>query len=74
MVSLLLLRGLITKSVLRNGLSIIQFLREICRSKGRIYFVKRNTRIQQSYIALWPDEKYIEKRAQKIYRNLKGVC
>ena len=69
-VSLLLLRGLITKSVLKNGLSIIQFLQEICCSKGRIYFVKRNTKIQQSYIALWPDEKYIEKRAKNIYQNL----
>lgn len=69
-VSLLLLRGLITKSVLKNGLSIIHFLQEICCSKGRIYFVKRNTKIQQSYIALWPDEKYIEKRAKEIYQDL----
>ena len=69
-VSLLLLRGLITKSVLRNGLSIIRFLQEICCSKGEIYFVKRNTKIQQSYIALWPDEKYIEEQAKTIYHNL----
>lgn len=69
-VSLLLLRGLLTKSVLGNDVSIIRFLQEICCSKGRIYFVKRNTKIQQSYIALWPDEKYIEDRAKKIYRDL----
>lgn len=69
-VSLLLLRGLITKSELKKDLSIIRFLQEICCSKGRIYFVKRNTKIQQSYIALWPDEKYIEKRAKEIYQDL----
>lgn len=63
-IQLTLLRGLIVKSVLQRNLSLIQFLKNICYSSGKIYFVKRGTIIQNKYITLWPDENYIGKRAE----------
>lgn len=69
-ITLLLLRGFFTKSVIKNNLSLIQFIIHICHFSGQIFFVKRNTCIQDSYIALWPDENYIRQRADKYYDSL----
>lgn len=69
-IKLILLRGLIEKTVLRRGLSIIQFLKAICSATGRVHFVKRGVTIQNEYIALWPSEKYIEKRTEKLVNEM----
>lgn len=69
-IKLTLLRGLITKSVIKNGLSLIQFLKLICSASGKIYFVKRESMIQNKYIALWPDEGYINRRTQNIVNEI----
>lgn len=72
-IKLTLLRGLITRSVLTNGYSLISFLQSICCSTGKINFVRRGSVIQNKYIALWPDEEYIRKRTQKVVGELDEV-
>lgn len=69
-VALTLLRGLITKSVLRDGLSLIDFLRSICHSTGCVHFVRRGSRIQRSYRALWPEPGWISPKSERLYQRL----
>lgn len=69
-VKLLLLRGAISQSVLSNGLYLIQFLHSICNNGGKIYFVKRGSKIQDKYIALWPDVNILEKNILKVYKEM----
>lgn len=69
-VLLLLFSGLIKKGVLARGLSLIQFLISICSTTGKVHFVKRGSEIQDEYVALWPDEDYINQRTKKIIDDL----
>ncbi len=69
-VKLILLRGLITKSVIENGMSVISFLKSICSSTGKVFFIKRESEIQDKYIALWPEEGWMSKRAKAILNKL----
>lgn len=69
-VSLILLRGLLAKSTLRKRLTLTRFLISICKATGCIHFVKRNSTIQEDYIALWPSDNYILNRTAREYDNL----
>lgn len=69
-INLILLRGLITKSVLRDGISLIDFLKAICYASGKIHFVKRGTDIQNRYIALWPNEDHVHKETNKLIESM----
>lgn len=70
-IKLTLLRGVFSKSLLKNNLTLIDFLMMICNSSGKIHFVRRGDFIQKEYVALWPDENYVSNRTrdllQKIY-------
>lgn len=66
-VELILLKGLFSKSVLKRGVSLYDFLISICRNNSRIHFVSRGTTIQdKKYVALWPSNDYAGERAKQI--------
>ena len=71
-IKLVLLRGLITRSVLRRGLSLIRFLISICALAGKVFFIKRTSNIQDKYVALWPEQGYVEGKAKEIISGLSG--
>lgn len=66
-VSLILLRGLLTKSVIKRGLTLFDFLQSICGS--RVFFISRGSIIQNMYEVLWPTDEWIKKKTKKIFRN-----
>ena len=69
--SLTLLRGIFTKSVIIGKNTIIDFLETICTRKSRIHFISRGVKFHNNqYIALWPEKKYVLKRARKIFEKL----
>lgn len=70
-VELVLLRGLFTKSILKNDLTLYDFLIRICNINSTINFVQRGDIIQGNYIALWPEPKHLGKTAEKILEKIK---
>ena len=68
-ISLHLLKGILNKSILNKETSIFTFLKSICAANGKVHFVKRGTRIQDKYVALWPSEKFIKDKAEKVFKD-----
>lgn len=66
-ISLILLRGLLTKSVIKRGLTLFDFLQSICGSK--VHFISRGSIIQNKYEVLWPTDEWIKKKTMKIFRD-----
>lgn len=65
-VDLLLMRDAYTYGMLESGRSLISFLIKICHVSGRIYFVQRGRRIQNtSYTALAPSVNLINQNAAR---------
>lgn len=64
LVFLYLLRGILTKTVIRKNLTLFDFLKAICTCDGYIHFIKRNSIIQNNYIALWPSEDYMKSKVE----------
>lgn len=70
-ISLLLLRGIFTRSVINERTTIIDFLQSICTKCSRIHFISRGDKIQNGrYVALWPEKRYMVNKAQRIFEKL----
>lgn len=54
-VSLYLLSGLLSKTILERNLTLIDFLISICKVDSKIHFISKDKSIQNDYVALWPD-------------------
>lgn len=54
---LILLRGLLTRGILQDGVTLFDFLMSICNSK--IHFVGSMDSVQEQYTVLWPDRNRI---------------
>ena len=59
-IGLLLLKGLLTKSYIKNRVTIFSFLIGIIRKRSIIHFVKEGSRINNQYTVLWPDFRKID--------------
>lgn len=69
--SLMLLRGIFTRSVIFGKNTIIDFLKAICTNGSRIHFISRNVSFHNDqYIALWPEKNFVAWKAQKIFKKL----
>lgn len=69
--SLILLRGIFTRSVISGQNTIIDFLKAICNIHGHIHFISRGMKFHNNqYIALWPEKKYVAKKAQSVFEKL----
>ena len=72
-VTLLLLKDLLTRTVLERGMSLISFLISICHSNGRVFFVKRGDIIQDRYVALWPNEECVNQASGELMQHVRDV-
>lgn len=69
--SLTLLRGIFTRSVILGENTIIDFLETICTRRSRIHFISRGVKFHNDqYIALWPEKKYVARKAQSMFEKL----
>ena len=69
--SLTLLRGIFTRSVILGKNTIIDFLETICTRRSRIHFISRGVKFHNDqYIALWPEKKYVARKAQSMFEKL----
>lgn len=69
-VSLILFRGLLTKTVISRNLTLFDFLKAICTCSGKVHFIQRGSDIGSECTALWPSIKYLERRGQKVFDEL----
>lgn len=70
-VTLLLLKWILDKSVIKTGLSLFDFLIALCKTNGNIHFVQRGTLIQDGdYIALWPRHESISNFIKRNYDKI----
>lgn len=71
--SLILLRGIITRSVILGHNTIIDFLKSICNNESRIHFISRGTTFHNNqYIALWPEKEYVAQKAQSMFEKIQN--
>lgn len=71
--SLILLRGIFTKSVISENKTVIDFLESICKNNSRIYFISRGDKFHNNqYIALWPEKNYVARKAHNIFNGLRN--
>lgn len=69
--SLTLLRGIFTRSVMKGGATIIDFLSSICTSRSRIHFVSRGTSFcKDQFVALWPEKEYVAEKAEQLFAEM----
>ena len=72
-VSLILLRGIFTRSIISGENTIIDFLEMICNKHARVHFISRGVKFQNDqYIALWPEKDYVNRRAQRIFYEIQN--
>ena len=69
-VSLILFRGLLTKTVISQNLTLFDFLKAICTCSGEIHFIQRGSNVGRECTALWPSIEYLESRGQKVFDEL----
>lgn len=69
-ISLHLLSGILDKSILHKGTTILTFLKALCKDDGKVIFVRRGSKIQDKYVALWPSEKFIKDKADKLLKKM----
>lgn len=70
-ISLTLLRGIFTKSVMLGQNTLIDFLESICTKHSRIHFISRGMKFHNDqYIALWPEKNYVARKAQRMFEKL----
>ncbi len=68
-IELHLIREILEGYHIVGGENIISFLQSICSGQSRIYFVNRGMKIQNSYVALWPQGKYVREKAKKVFEK-----